>query len=86
MIRLMKVKVAAVIKLKMETNNKNVLEPSRGYTLEIIFELIVLRYGWLIKRQEDIFQEFSPTWFWTCYENIDHSRVEQSCEMISKTL
>ena len=51
----MKVKVAAVIKLKMETNNKNVLEPSRGYTLEIIFELIVLRYGWLIKRQEDIF-------------------------------
>ena len=48
-------KVAAVIKLKMETNNKNVLEPSRGYTLEIIFELIVLRYGWLIKRQEDIF-------------------------------
>lgn len=41
----MKVKVAAVIKLKMETNNKNVLEPSRGYTLEIIFELIVLRYG-----------------------------------------
>ena len=50
----MKVKVAAAIKLKMEPDNKNVSKPSRGYTLEVIFELIVLRYGWLIKRQKDL--------------------------------
>ena len=55
LVHLVKIKIAAVLKLKIEQDNENTLNPCRGYALEIIFELIVLQHGWLIKRQEGLF-------------------------------
>lgn len=45
LVHLVKIKLAAVLKLKIEQDNENTLNPCRGYALEIIFELIVLQHG-----------------------------------------
>lgn len=44
LVHLVKIKLAAVLKLKIEQDNENTLNPCIGYALEIIFELIVLQH------------------------------------------